>query len=206
MAHWKKWVGGRIAQNLDGRLPSTSSKSSQFKIRMATPTLCSSAAATPRLPPPLPPFSLAASPVLPGRLCRNIPLLRVPTQRRGTFPYSSVAMTSATRFLILDDPDDPLDFGAIAGAAFLPLRRCAEKRKRAATPEVVKVRAAPPEVVEVRSDGGGSVEEEAEEVKTRPAKKGLSRAFSLLLLFPVRSFNSWRLCFVLFLASGQHLH
>ncbi|KAK3146805.1 hypothetical protein QOZ80_3BG0272300 [Eleusine coracana subsp. coracana] len=73
-------------------------------------------------------------------------------------------MTSAPRFLIFDDADDPLDFGATAGAAFLPLRRCAEKRKRAATPEVVEVRAAPPEIVEVRSDGGGSVEEEAEEV------------------------------------------
>ncbi|KAK3150050.1 hypothetical protein QOZ80_3AG0227120 [Eleusine coracana subsp. coracana] len=84
-------------------------------------------------------------------------------------------MTSALRFLILDDADDPLDFGATAGAAFLPLRRCAEKRKRAATLEVVEVCAAPPEIVEVRSDGGGSVEEEAE-VIMRPAKKGSSNS------------------------------
>lgn len=74
------------------------------------------------------------------------------------------AMSSATnlRLLSWDCAEDPLDFGAFADTAFLPLQRRAATRKRAVSSEAVQVRA-------VDKLGVGAVEGDE---KARAAKKG----------------------------------
>ncbi|TVU46443.1 hypothetical protein EJB05_05982 [Eragrostis curvula] len=117
-------------------------------------------------------FSSAASPLLllrPGRLNPISAFLHLPVPRKRSVSFPFPAMSSAPRFLVLDDDNDPLDFGAVAGAAFLPLQRCSRRRQRAASPEVVEVRQESPEVFEVQSDGVGRA---GEEVKAHAAKKG----------------------------------
>jgi hypothetical protein len=73
-------------------------------------------------------------------------------------------MSSANnlRLLSWDCADDPLDFGAFAGAAFLPLQRREAKRERGVSPEAVQARP-------VDELGGGAAEGEE---KARAAKKG----------------------------------
>ncbi|PWZ54504.1 Tyrosyl-DNA phosphodiesterase 2 [Zea mays] len=93
------------------------------------------------------------------------------------------AMSSATnlRLLSWDCAEDPLDFGAFADTAFLPLQRRAATRKRAVSPEGVQVRA-------VDKLGVGAAEEDE---KARAAKKGNSNNHSDNKTVKIMTYNVW---------------
>ncbi|OEL14619.1 hypothetical protein BAE44_0024358 [Dichanthelium oligosanthes] len=109
--------------------------------------------------------------------------LRLPRMARAaTSPSRAMSSPPNLRLSSWDSPDDPLDFSAVAGAAFLPLRRRTTKRKRAPSPEVVEVRAAADE-----PDGAAAEVEE----KARPAKKGNSNSHLDKKTVKIMTYNVW---------------
>ncbi|KAL6894604.1 hypothetical protein ACP4OV_008702 [Aristida adscensionis] len=123
--------------------------------------------------------SAAASPLLP--LLRRLnpkPSLLIPFPGRGAVAFPSPAMSSRPPSWAWDIAHDPLDFSAVAGAVFLPLRRGARKRKRAASPVIVEVRA--------RESGSAEADE-----KPRPAKKGNSNIHLDKKTVKIMTYNVW---------------
>ncbi|KAL6594101.1 hypothetical protein ACP70R_049002 [Stipagrostis hirtigluma subsp. patula] len=108
--------------------------------------------------------------------------LLIPVPRTRTAAFPSPAMPSPPPPWSWVAADDPLDFGAVAGAAFLPLRRCARKGKRK------RERAASPDVVEVRAHEGGGAEGGE---KARPAKKVNSNTHSDKKTIKIMTYNVW---------------
>ncbi|CAD6205616.1 unnamed protein product [Miscanthus lutarioriparius] len=108
--------------------------------------------------------------------------LPFPLPRRvATSPCRAMSSATNLRLLSWDCADDPLDFGAFAGAVFLPLQRRAAKREPAVSPEAVQARA-------VDERGGGAAEEEE---KAPAAKKGNSNHHSDKKTVKIMTYNVW---------------
>jgi hypothetical protein len=155
-----------------------------YSSSLASPRRLLGLPSSPRSPPP--------------GLSLKSPILHLSIPRRRTLSFATPAMSSSPRFLVLDDADDPLDFSAVASAAFLPLQQCSRKRERAA---------ALPEVVEVQADGGGRAEEA--EVKARPTKKGIRLSLNFLeeSFFILSAFANAPIIVPMFHSlPGQHLY
>ncbi|XP_062211716.1 uncharacterized protein LOC133912814 [Phragmites australis] len=162
----RKILHGRRNSTGPDRRAVPNQQRTQFKIRMAT--LFFSFALSPRLRPLL-------------RRVNHEPLLQLSLPRRTTLTSPSPAMSSPPppHSSTWVEDDDPLDFGAVAGASFLPLRRCSRKRERAASPEFAEVRAA---------DGSGGAEGEE---KPRAATKGNSNTHLNKKAVKIMTYNVW---------------